>query len=104
MINIELIKEEFKRLKLIEKADKYIKEKLLTDEEIVQELFEGKSLIENKEDYFILQTIGVDVFKAEPEFLRYKLSYSVCMEDEWFRNYYLFFDEFGNYLDDFFNM
>lgn len=104
MINIELIKEEFKRLKLIEKADKYIKENVLTDKEIVQELFEGKSYIENKEDYFILRTIGVDVFKSEPEFLRYKLSYSVYMEDEWVRNYYLFFDEFGNYLDDFFNM
>ncbi len=104
MINVELINNEFKRLKLIEKSKNHIKEKLLTDEEIVHELFESKLFIGNKEDCFQLQTIGVDVFQAEPLFLRYKLSYAVILENEWIRNYYLFFDEFGNYLDDFFDL
>lgn len=104
MISIELINNEFKRLNLIEKSKNHIKEKLLTDEEIINELFESKSFIDNKQDCFQLQTIGVDVFQAEPEFLRYKLSYEVILENEWIKNYYLFFDEFGNYLDDFFDM
>lgn len=104
MINIELINNEFKRLNLIEKSKNHIKERLLADKEIIHELFEGKSFIGNKEDCFQLQTIGVDVFQAEPEFLRYKLSFEIFIEDEWIKNYYLFFDEFGNYLDDFFDM
>lgn len=103
MIKIELINNEFKRLNLFSKSKNHIKEKLLTDEEMVHELFESKSCIGNKEDCFKLQTIGVDVFQAEPEFLRYKLSYEVILEDAWVKNYYLFFDEFGNYLDDFFD-
>lgn len=103
MINKETIYNDFKKLQLIEKADIYIKTKLLNDETVVKEIF-NKNILENEEkDCFRLETIGIDICKLDNDFLRYKLSYSVMFQDEWIKNYYLYFDELGNYIDDFFD-
>lgn len=100
----KIIYNEFKKLDLMAKAKNYISNFVITDQEVLESIFNQGILDDNIENVFKLMTYGVDIFNPELEIVRYKLSYGVYVKDEWKANYYIFFDEQGNFIDDFFDM
>lgn len=89
---------------LMAKAKNYISNFVITDKGVVENILNQDTLNDNIENVFKLITYGVDIFNPELERVRYKLSYGVYVKDEWKSNYYIFFDERGNFIDDFFDM
>lgn len=98
----------FNRYNIFSKANDYLCNNVIEDKSTLEDIFQNEYQNINKENidkYFKIATFGIDiVVKFDPEMIRYKLSYDVCDEDgDSIKNYYLFFDEHGEYLDDFFD-
>ena len=103
-----LLNEELNAKNIFTKAENYLREYIFQDIETLKEIFDSSyNFIDknNLKKYFELVTVGIDIVKnMEPELLRYKVSYHIFdHEENLLKNYYIFFDEFGQYLDDFFD-
>lgn len=100
----ENIKKEFEKLNLIKKSKNYIENFVITDKDILESILNENIQNVDIDNVFKLITYGVELYNLELELVRYKLSYSVYLKGDWKANYYIFFDEEGEFIDDFFDI